>query len=520
MKQKVYILLRKTPLTVLMGVVLLLGTVSGMAVSKMQILQSDIPNLFNYSTFGLMLICYAINQITVIIRNVLNMVTRTRLLDKIYNKWFDKIIHSNFKAVTNSSTGKIFDTVNDIAVITVSIFMQIVYLIQMSFPFMTMLYKLGKASKTSIILTSICMIISIVMIQQSDRLFKFSTKQKQFKAELSSTTADNYLNIRTIKFLNKFKYAFDRNIDIQDRSFSTRVRISQQLYYGIIASLTEMPLIFNILINRHNTTLVILVIVCDYTITNMSNAIGNLASLSVEYKASLSILKEFDGNEDKEKVDMPIVLSIKNVDFDYGKDSIRFHINDLEIRRNHRYHITGESGEGKSTLANLLVGSIQPTQGNIMNVKTFYIYQETECLNDTLRNNIKLGNSSILDSTIIDLFSKLNMLKWYESLKDGLDTLIGERGCKLSQGQKQRINIIRAVLRMREHNQEIIILDEITSNLDKETEQLAIELIDKECDGTLIIISHHGDFANICDTNIRVINHEFYIVDYERRSIT
>jgi hypothetical protein len=71
------------------------------------------------------------------------------------------------------------------------------------------------------------------------------------------------------------------------------------------------------------------------------------------------------------------------------------------------------------------------------------------------------------------------MLDWYYSLKDGLDTVIGERGFKLSSGQKQRINIIRAILCMREMNDEFIILDEITSNLDTETEKLAIDLIDK-----------------------------------------
>ena len=101
------------------------------------------------------------------------------------------------------------------------------------------------------------------------------------------------------------------------------------------------------------------------------------------------------------------------------------------------------------------------------------------------------------------------MLDWYYSLKDGLDTVMGERGFKLPSGQKQRINIIRAILRMREMNDEFIILDEITSNLDTETEKLAIDLIDKNCKGTLMVISHHGDFANICRNHIEVVEHKF-----------
>jgi ABC-type multidrug transport system fused ATPase/permease subunit len=110
---------------------------------------------------------------------------------------------------------------------------------------------------------------------------------------------------------------------------------------------------------------------------------------------------------------------------------------------------------------------------------------------------------------------ELRMIDWFESLNDGLDTIIGEKGCKLSSGLKQRVNIIRTILRMRENLDEFIILDEITSNLDAETERVAIKMIDRECKGgTMMIISHHGGFNEICDSHITVENHKFYQDEY------
>jgi ABC-type bacteriocin/lantibiotic exporter with double-glycine peptidase domain len=104
------------------------------------------------------------------------------------------------------------------------------------------------------------------------------------------------------------------------------------------------------------------------------------------------------------------------------------------------------------------------------------------------------------------------MTAWFKKLKDGFNTMIGERGCKLSSGQKQRINIIRMILMMRYHSDKLFIMDEITSNLDDGTRELAVELFDKEFSNTgmtVVCISHNDGFDRICDRKIRVENHEF-----------
>ena len=134
-------------------------------------------------------------------------------------------------------------------------------------------------------------------------------------------------------------------------------------------------------------------------------------------------------------------------------------------------------------------------------------------MDDTLWNNIVFDNSDdIREDEVIELFKSLHMIEWFSKLKDGFQTQIGERGCRLSSGQKQRLNIIRLILMMRYHPEMIFIIDEITSNLDSATRELAINLIDKECHSTLICISHNEGFDKICDKQILVKNHKFIVI--------
>lgn len=205
-----------------------------------------------------------------------------------------------------------------------------------------------------------------------------------------------------------------------------------------------------------------------FTVTNY---LINISDTFMEMNGYRMVMKDLKGDDIHASRDMPDIYNLSNIEFDYGKDSTHFKIDKLSFIKNNRYHVIGESGEGKSSLANLIAGAIKPTVGDVDLVKSFYVYQETECMNDTLRNNITFYDSRITDDMILNLFDELAMKPRFDELPNGLDTIIGEKGCKLSSGQKQRVNIIRSIFRMRERNDEFIILDEITSNLDAKTEK-------------------------------------------------
>ena len=118
--------------------------------------------------------------------------------------------------------------------------------------------------------------------------------------------------------------------------------------------------------------------------------------------------------------------------------------------------------------------------------------------------NLEQKIQKIEEKAIFDIFDKLDLLSWVRNLEDGLETIVGEKGIKLSAGQKQRINLIRGVLL----NREIVLLDEPTSHLDSATEQKVIDFLADYLSGkTAIIVSHREALREICEKRYVIKNH-------------
>mgnify|MGYP005629214997 CR=1 FL=1 len=115
------------------------------------------------------------------------------------------------------------------------------------------------------------------------------------------------------------------------------------------------------------------------------------------------------------------------------------------------------------------------------------VSQEVVLFNDTVRNNISYGQSETKENDIISAAKSANAIEFIDSLSEGLDTVIGERGVTLSGGQKQRISIARAIIR----NSPLLILDEATSSLDTKSEKLVQEALKGLMQGkTVLVIAH------------------------------
>lgn len=224
-------------------------------------------------------------------------------------------------------------------------------------------------------------------------------------------------------------------------------------------------------------------------------------------------------NEEKIENSMLTVLrkniKFKNVYFRYNNDYLTLKGISLTINRGEKIAMTGESGCGKTTIAKLLLRLYSPESGEITiddkNINDIshseirnsiaYIPQDTFLFSDSIVNNLTLGNKNISKEDIERVCRICQISKMIEELPNGLDTVIDEGGKNLSGGQKQRLAIARALLK----NPQILVMDEATGQLDRETELALNEAIIKECkDVTCIIISHKLSTLKMCDKIIVV----------------
>jgi ATP-binding cassette subfamily B protein len=194
-------------------------------------------------------------------------------------------------------------------------------------------------------------------------------------------------------------------------------------------------------------------------------------------------------------------VKFQDVAFGYDQGKTVLHDVNFVVQPDSKVALVGESGEGKTTLTNLLLRLYEPQQGSItidgvdisevtqasLRDNIGVVFQEPALFSGTIRENIGYARSKVTQSQIVAAAKAANAHEFIEKFEKGYDTEIGERGLKLSGGQKQRIAIARALLK----DAPILILDEATSSLDSRSEQMVQEALNRLMHGrTTIIIAH------------------------------
>ena len=230
----------------------------------------------------------------------------------------------------------------------------------------------------------------------------------------------------------------------------------------------------------------------------------------------LEIIDEESPLEDHKKSinknDFNSSIELKNIDFKYEDDYVLSDFN-LTIPKGANVALVGQSGSGKSTIANLISrfydvnnGSILIDGVDIRNIKKQslrkligLVTQDSILFNDSIRNNVAIADNAISDEEIIEALKVANAWEFVSKLPDGIHTNVGDSGNKLSGGQKQRISIARAVLK----NPPIMVLDEATSALDTESEHLVQKALENMMKNrTSIVIAHRLSTIQNVDTII------------------
>lgn len=210
------------------------------------------------------------------------------------------------------------------------------------------------------------------------------------------------------------------------------------------------------------------------------------------------------------KEDFNEEISIENISFKYEKEWVLKDFS-LKVPKGHTIALVGQSGSGKSTIANLLTRFYDVNMGEIkvdgLGVKDIslkslrglmgLVTQDSILFNDTVKGNLLVANEQATDEEIIDALKVANAWEFVETLPEGINTNIGDSGNKLSGGQKQRLSIARAVLK----NPPIMILDEATSALDTESERLVQDALEKMMKNrTSVVIAHRLSTIQNADT--------------------
>lgn len=246
-------------------------------------------------------------------------------------------------------------------------------------------------------------------------------------------------------------------------------------------------------------------------VQDVTRADAELQSNIDFYERVLNAAEQDDYQDNGIKMFESAALEVKNICFRYPKGEKNIFENfSLSIRQGERIGIIGESGKGKTTLLNLLVGALYPDSGEIyfggvelrnadlreVHKRIGFVLQDNMLFNTSIKENLKYGKENATEYEMEQACKKAYIYDFIQKLPKGLDTVIGEDGVKLSGGQKQRIVLARLFLK----DVDIFIFDEATSALDQHAESIIHDAIQKiESDKTIIIVSHRQSSLSLCN---------------------
>ena len=437
-----------------------------------------------------------------------------------YLEYYKQLNNVPVEHLSNYQTGYLESIIQKISMLVQKILQAEYISILLSFLFF--FYTVYNQSLTlfiiSIILSFLCIYLSIKIYKKANQEVEELYEQEYI---YSSVYQDYISNIRTVKALNNTQY-FENNITREaDKCYKANNKYikSYSLEELVRNFLIILPFIFAIIkavidLSHGIDTLGIIAFYISLQV-EMGFIFEELSGTIInwfELKAIKTKLQElFKKVEHKKTIKNFNILSLKNIKIKYKEANFYIKIDNFTINKKDKISITGKSGQGKTSLINLILGNINSYEGEYTvdnyNLEQYkldigIVSQEIELFNMSIKDNLCL-DKKISDSKIISYLQELELNEILE-MKDGIYTIVGEKGLKLSSGQKRRINILRSYLM----NKEIYILDEPTSNLDRHTEEIVVKFILKYFKNkTLIIATHNEKINEICNKFYEFKNH-------------
>lgn len=498
-----------------------------------------IYNFFNFENTKNFIFYFGITIITIfLLKNILNIFFNYVLVSFTRNNYYKftnrlmnnylKYPYQNFvKKNSNDLIKNITIEANWVVVLIQNCLMMVSEICVVVFIYIVMLYVDLKIT----LFVSIFMGINILLIKYFliNKVKKWGKDRFDATQEYYQIIGSTFGNYKFIKLqsddesiLNNFKISCKKYTEV-DKKYTFVQPVPRLILEFLGFSIVVVLIIFSVMMYDENGLAKIMPVISVffiglYRILPSVNRIINYYQVVVFYKKSLDIIAE-ELESEIENIENQLIefnrnIELKNICFEFekGKEVLK-NIN-LSIFKGEKVAFVGESGSGKTTLVDLITGLYKPKNGDVYlddikledkNIGYWrqsigYIPQEVYLFDGTIADNV-VFNREYNEKKLIESLKKARIWEFLKK-KEGIKTIVGDRGIMLSGGQKQRIAIARALY----DNPEVLVLDEATSALDNETEEeIMKEIYDVSKDRTLIIVAHRLTTLKDCD-RIFVIN--------------
>ena len=473
-------------------------------------------NLVMYVLFGI----FIANAFFSFFRIYLFSIVTEKALRDIRNKAFSKLIHSPISFFDQNKVGELSSRIaTDINLLQELLMTTLAEFLRQWLTVIIATVVIAYTSpKLAVIMLSIVPIVLILTIIFGKAIQRLSKKAQDAAAESNSILGEVLMGIKNVKSFANESYESLRygNYNETIKSLSIKSAIWRGLFaafiiLGMFGAVSVVIWQGVLLLQTGELAMDEFIRFILFTIF-LGASFGGIGSLFGSIQKAIGAterLMDIIHQETEESTDngsnqlLEGNVTFENVNFNYETRSdvqVLDHLN-LVVKSGQSIAIVGPSGAGKSTLASLLLRFYNPTSGSILfdgiNASQFNLQklrsnmaivpQEVILFAGTIKENIAYGNVNATDEQIYEAAKNANAFEFVSAFPDKFETLVGDRGIQLSGGQKQRIAIARAVLK----DPKILILDEATSSLDSESEQLVQEALDRLMQGrTTFVIAH------------------------------
>ena len=466
---------------------------------------------------------------------------RNGMLKDIRNRIYDKIVELPVSFFSEKRKGDFISRItSDVQEIQTSFLSMLELFVKEPLTLIfTLVFMIGISPKLTLFVLVFLPLAGLLISTIGKKLKSQSTQAQQENANFLTIVEESLSSLKIIKGFNaedKFKRKFYSSTGRLNQILNTLLHrqnlaspMSEFLGVVVITIILWFGGRMVLIDNTMDASTFIGFLVLTYNILTPAKAISKATYSVQKGNASAERILEILETESTIQDDRNAVkkesfdenIEVENINFRYEKENVLKNFS-MQVEKGKMIALVGQSGSGKSTIANLITRFYDVNEGLIKldghNIKGItkkslrnlmgLVTQDSILFNDTVKNNIALGKDNATEEEIIDALKVANAWEFVKELPEGLETNIGDSGNKLSGGQKQRLSIARAVLK----NPPIMILDEATSALDTESEKLVQKALENMMKNrTSIVIAHR--LSTIQNADKIIVLHRGEIVE-------